>query len=171
MKKILIVALMLWGIMFYPSCKGTPTTPDPPDPPKKYFNIQIIYIRPFGSILRPELKDVIILAFIDNHCYDRVEFDLKRIDDYHFESEFESVADNEDGPLYTLWGSDMARDDFSSGGLSVVGDIFILRVKETGLEKQLFNIQQNPLWCAANRGPNSKMALFRLKKDGTITDE
>ena len=30
MKKVLIVALMLFGIMFYPACKGTPTTPEPP---------------------------------------------------------------------------------------------------------------------------------------------
>ncbi len=171
MKKPLSLLFVVLALFSLFSCKGAPGAPEQPKPPKIEYNIQILYVRPPGSILYPAAKDTPPWAYISDHCWGGVDFDLHKIDDHHFTSDFKPVPDNEGDPFYTLEVHDSARSDGVHSDMSRVGDILVLRVRETGFEKQLFNIKQDVLICNPYRGPNARMAVFHLKKDGTITDD
>jgi hypothetical protein len=65
---------------------------------------------------------------------------------------------------------DAAWDGVHDEDKSIVGKIFFIRVQETGFEKQLTNVVQAAIPGLARSGPNAKMVLWRLKKDGTVID-
>ena len=69
-----------------------------------------------------------------------------------------------------MWGTDEGRWDSVHDDTIVVGEIFFVRVKETGFEKQLTNIVQNNYPNNPYKGPNARMVQWRLKRDGTISD-
>ena len=173
---LMIGFLMLFMSCCFEDCKG-PTTPEPPNPPvePKYFNVQLKYTRPAGSILRPDQLFKFVDVTSSNWGWDpsyyfRFSFE-ERIDDYHFAwSEYQLIPDNENGSLYSMYGIDQAKWDGIHDDTAVVGEIFFIRVKETGFEKQLTNVVLNTLDCNPYKGSNAKMVLWRLKKDGTITD-
>ncbi|MBU4285111.1 hypothetical protein KKI21_02700 [Patescibacteria group bacterium] len=175
-----VIFAVLFFVFFVTACYKSPIEP-PDDPPveRKYFHIQIKYERPAGSILSPDqlFKGVGATVFADISCWgDEWNFgfgypDQERIDDYHFPwSEPQLIPDNENGQIYSMYGRDIARWNGTDDTI-IVGDIFFIRVQETGFEKKLTNIVQNSILCNPYKGPNSKMVLFRLKKNGTITDD
>jgi hypothetical protein len=174
---LMIGFLMLFMSCCFEDCKG-PTTPEPPNPPvePKYFHIQLKYTRPAGSILQPDQVEKIVGAEIrGGQCnWGSCDFGfgfIEMIDDYHFAwSEYQLIPDNENGSYYEMYGIDWAKWDGIHDDTIVVGEIFFIRVKETGFEKQLTNVVLNTLPCNPYKGSNAKMVLWRLKKDGTIAD-
>ncbi len=164
-----LVFVMVILAFFSLACKS-PETPQPPQPyPPTYYTISIKYIR--SEIAYPADKDkmvgVSLIGRTDSNA------NLTKVDDYHFEGQFQDpIADNEnDSGLYSMYGIDQARAPVGDDSAGVVGDTFILKVQETGFEKQLLNVQQNTLQVNPYKGPNAKMACFRLKRDGTIVDQ
>lgn len=176
MKKnvFLIGFLLLFMISCFKDCDN-PTSPDPIKPPEpKYFNVQVQYTRPAGSILQPDQVGNKVFINIEGRCnwgYCSWDFFPKMIDDYHSEwSTWEMIPDNEDGSLYCMWGIDEARWDGIHKDTKCVGNIFFIRVKETGFEKQLTNVVPNTVPGNAYGGPNARIVLWRLRKDGTVAD-
>ena len=175
--KFKIFFFMLLPLLYMADCESsckTLTGPDPPGPPPepKYYTIQIRYVRPPGSILRPDFAwksvDVNIIGQAPN-VFGILLYD--RTDDYNFNwSEPQLIPDNETSLIYSMWGLDTARWDSVHDDTAVVGDIFFVRVKETGFEKQLTNIMQNNNPSNPYKGPNARMVQWRLKRDGTISD-
>jgi len=170
---ILPLTISMGPCQFASTCK-TGTIPDLPDPVEpKYYTIQLKYVRPLGSITRPDLawKSVYVGVFglaplvFGFSLYDRS-------DDYNFNwSEGQLMPDNETSIIYSMWGSDEGRWDSIHDDTTVVGEIFFVRVKETGFEKQLTNVMQNNHPRNPYPGPNARMVQWRLKKDGTVVDK
>ena len=174
--KYKIIFFLLPLMLYMGECKfgcKTLTGPNPPEPPvePKYYTIQLKYVRPLGSITRPDLAwksvDVMVLGLaplvFDFSLYDRS-------DDYNFNwSEDQLMPDNETSIIYSMWGIDEGRWDSVHNDTAVVGDIFFIRVKETGFEMELTNVMQNNHPSNVYPGPNAKMTQFRLMKNGTIT--
>ena len=168
---ILPLTISMGPCQFASTCK-TGTIPDLPDPVEpKYYTIQLKYVRPLGSITRPDLAwksvDVMVLGLaplvFDFSLYDRS-------DDYNFNwSEDQLMPDNETSIIYSMWGIDEGRWDSVHNDTAVVGDIFFIRVKETGFEMELTNVMQNNHPSNVYPGPNAKMTQFRLMENGTIT--
>jgi len=157
---------------FASTCK-TGTIPDLPDPVEpKYYTIQIKYVRPPSSILRPDLAWKSIGVSIYGYTPLRFSFSLyDRTDDYNFNwSEGQLMPDNENSIIYSMWGNDTGRWNGSDDTV-VVGDIFFIRVKETGFEIQLINVMQNNHPSNPYPGPNARMVQWRLKKDGTVAEK
>ncbi|MCX6565070.1 MAG: hypothetical protein NTW38_01370 [Candidatus Aminicenantes bacterium] len=163
MKKMLLVLLMM--SMMLVSCDSFPARPDPVF---AYYTIQVFYTRPVITDWASVDTSVCILL----QGTSSVAVGLKvGTDKYNLVGEFEEpIADSEEYGFYTIYGLDWAREVGTQSDTAVVGDIFVLRVKETGFKKQLTNIQNNTIEGNPYRGPNAKMALFRLMKDGTIQD-
>ena len=157
------------------SCK-TNTTPDPPGPPPepKYYTIQLKYVRP--EIFRFDQVDKLVGVTIRGSCSSgpcRFGFSLiNKINNYEFEwsDETQVIPDNENGVLYSMYGVDAARLN-GSDDTAVVGDIFFLRVKETGFEIRLVNLMPCRTDICPYPGPSAKMVQWRLKRDGTITEK
>jgi hypothetical protein len=141
------------------------------------YDFEITYKRP--SIACPEERDCSgPILRISGRSSRKLDW-TKIIDEYTFITEVNSltISRNEDDS-HTLYAMDPKRweeTERESSGLTwgiphTVGDIFILRNKQTGFEKQLFLIVDND-------NPNipseykAKMAQFRVLSDGTIVDE
>lgn len=182
MKKILLkwlfillpLTISMGPCEFGSSCKA-PTSPELPEPIEPtYYTIQLKYTRPAGSITRPDqlYKQVAVLiqgapplSFSSGFTSEQ------RIDDYNYTwSEGKLIPDNETSTIYSMWGLDAARWN-GSDDTAVVGDIFFIRVKETGFEKQLTNVVQNNHPNNPYPGPNARMVQWRLKKDGTVVEK
>jgi len=166
-------------LLILPICtckKKNPTTPEPPDPPVEptYYTVQLKYVRPPGSILRPDLVDKIVGVSVvnPNSSPDHFSFMfMDKTDDYNFNwSEPQQMPDNETSIIYSMWGIDPARWDGRDDS-AVVGNTFFARVKETGFEKQLTNVMQNNNPRCPYPGPDARMVQWRLMKDGTIRDD
>ena len=103
---------------------------------------------------------------------------MTRKDDYHFEKQFSEILETESyANTYYIYGIDLARGDgkiADNGKIdddkAIVGDRFILTVIETGSTLELTNIVQNNLENNPFKGPNAKMAVWRLKRNGTLTN-
>lgn len=166
-KNFLFGFLMVFAICCFVGCPHPPSPPPPPIEPV-YFHIQIKYTRPAGSVFFPEQLRKGASAILEKLYFD---FD-ERTDDYHFVwSEPQVMQDNENDALYWMYGCDPARCDgilFSDKG--IVGDIFFIRVQETGFEIQLTNIRQNNVPVCPYKGPNAKMVLWRLNRNGTVAN-
>ncbi|MCX6565071.1 MAG: hypothetical protein NTW38_01375 [Candidatus Aminicenantes bacterium] len=164
MKKMLLVLLMM--SMMLVSCDNLTTRPDPVF---AYYTIQVFYTRPvitnWASV--DETVGIILQGPSSAVVFLEVGADKYNLLVGEFE---EPIADSEEYGFYTIYGLDCARLVGTQDDTAVVGDIFILRVKETGFQKRLTNIQNNTIEGNPYRGPNAKMALFRLMKDGTIQD-
>lgn len=177
-RPILGCLFIILSIVCHEHCKeptSTTTRPSPEEP--TYYSIQIKYVRPPSSILQYKEVNSTPKVVSGGQCYwgkcsFSFKLDGKQIDDYNFNwSNAESVPDNETGEPYYLFAFDYARGETWESDTIAVGDIFYMRVIETGFEKQLTNIVYNDHVGGATAGPNNKMALWRLMKDGTIRDE
>ncbi len=167
------ISLVLLFSLF--GCKGSPTTPNPPPPPpqKKHFQVQFRYTRPAGSILRPDLVDTDVGVAICANLDPSPGISLwERSDDYNFIwSEYYDIPENEDDAIYSMYGLDAARYDGVDMSTISVGEMFFVRVKETGVETQLTNVQPNNTACLPHtyQGPNAKMVQWRLNKNGSVS--
>jgi hypothetical protein len=95
---------------------------------------------------------------------------MDRKDDYHFEKQFSGILETESySNLYYIYGLDKARWDGTDDTV-IVGDRFVLTVVETGFSLELTNLVQNNLESNPVRGPNAKMAIWCLKRNGTLTN-
>ncbi|HUT96010.1 MAG TPA: hypothetical protein VMW82_00345 [Candidatus Paceibacterota bacterium] len=178
-KKFCLIGLFLFFAFFTTACYKNPDNPEPPAKKKKWWTLQLKYTRPPGSILYPDMLDRLVAADFfaatdwGNSSIVFMFLPWERIDDYHWSwSEPQSVPDNEDGPLFAMTGMDWARwdGDLNHMDMTIVGARFFVRVMETGFEKELLNVVPSTRRNITNHGPNSMMVLFRLLKNGTITD-
>ena len=155
-------------------CQGSPTTPNPPPPPpqKTHFQVQFRYTRPAGSILNPDRIDTTVGISICGLSPDPGIGVYELIDDYNFNwSGYYDIPENENDAIYSMYGIDGARYDGVDDSTGVVGEMFFVRVKETGVETQLTNVQPNNTACLPHtyQGPNAKMVQWRLNKNGSVS--
>ena len=88
-------------------------------------------------------------------------------DDYHLYGELWATPWQD----YYFHCYDMSRYDGSDLSSSMVGDIFIITVKETGFVKELKDIRPYTLPTNARQGPKARAAFFQLTQDGRIISE
>lgn len=167
----MIVLLAIFAAtLFYDCGKVGPTTPEPPPPPddSKYYDLQIEYIRP--EILNPGYEGYIpgVLLYTPEGCYGYEAF--TRIDNYHFKCEFEHVKAGLNGDYYFSQ-IDQARFNGLDYSSWMVGDIYIVTVKQTGIAKELKDVRPYTLSTNPNQGPYAKAAFFRLTKEGVIISD
>jgi len=164
-----VIFAVLFFVFFTAACYKSEDVQPPAE--RKYFNIQIKYERPPGSILAPDEVDTVVAVtvFEGTNCRNCRRFNFEfwdMIDDYHSDwSEPQLMPDNEDSSnylIYCMYGQDWARRDGVQNNTIIVGDIFYIRVQETGFTKRLTNIIQIGY---------ARKVLWRLLKDGTITDD
>ena len=173
-RKILIFLLGVTMCLLFQTCNSPNSTAPPETPESKYFHVQVQYTRTQIRQSNPDWLDAVWVDVYGRCNWGYCSFGWllgEMIDDYHFAwSALEVIPDNEDGPLYSMIGTDRARWDGVHDDTMIVGEIFRVRVQETGFEKQLTNVVQADIPGLANNGPNARMVLFRLKKDGTVID-
>ncbi|MDP2924567.1 MAG: hypothetical protein Q8O30_12775 [Candidatus Omnitrophota bacterium] len=163
----LIVFAILAMAVIFSACgeMGTiPPPPPPPPPPEKTYTLQVQYIRTF---LNPKFNvQTIVLALYDLSL-NRLSTGLYATDDssYHFNGELKGVKVRAD---YYFDCCDAGRYDDSDASSTMVGDIFIVTVKETGFVKELKDIRPYTLSTNAHPGPKAKAAFLTLTEDGTI---
>jgi hypothetical protein len=167
----------LFGILFFvvalfsAGCKS-PSSPSPIPPPDetKFYTLKVEYIR--TEIKQQDQKDKVVDNFINGNdrtiAFDRTGMTKK--DDFHFEIQYERIPDNEKNNVYYVYALDTARWDRVDDGTAVVGNRFILTVVETGFKLELTNLVLNNLPQNPYRTQSSRMAVLRLKRDGTLTN-
>ena len=162
------------GVLILSACKN-PNGPEPPiiKPPfeEKRYTIKVEYIR--INVTRSDLmgRGVPVMVANRNTGLNLVSQQMERKDDYHYEKQFSEVLETESyGNLYYIYGIDEARWDGTNNDTCIVGDRFVLTVIETGFTLELINLAQNNLEQNPYRGQNAKMAIWCLKRDGTITN-
>jgi hypothetical protein len=173
MKKMF--ALFLLAMVFSLTACYDPNKPDPPKPdePHVFYTLEVFYTRP--EILCWERVNypvsASLLGMLGTGC--KLSYAGNGADKYNLVGEFQQpIPDNENnGLMYEIWVHDWAKWDGVNNDTRIAGAIFVLRVKETGFTKELKNIQPNRQAGNPYQGPNAKLALFRLMKDGTIRDE
>jgi len=164
-KNVLIVfAIIAMAAMFFTACPGVvgPDPPPPPPPPEKTYTLQVQYIRTF---LNPDTSALTPFLTLFDLSGSHSGITLNKIDDYHFNGERAGVKVRAD---YYFQCYDGGRYDGSDASSTMVGDIFIVTVKETGFVKELKDIQPYTLPTNPNPGPKAKAAFFQLTADGTI---
>jgi hypothetical protein len=163
--------LLLVAALFCVCC-DSPMKPSPPPPPDetKFYALKVEYIR--TEIKQQDLKNKLVgNSIVGNDraiATDRTGMTKK--DDFHFEIQYERIPDNEKNNVYYVYAIDTARWDRVDDGTAVVGNRFILTVVETGFKLELTNIVQNNLQQNPYRTQSARMAVFRLKRDGTLTN-
>lgn len=161
------------------ACKGTPTTPEPHRPPEQveYYDYELTYKR--TKINMPERGD-------PDYCFLHVkdnlqvrQIGLSKVNDYEFIGFVENLSTNLEGdtlPSNWIYVVDSARweDSWKEGFLiwgkpHSVGDIFILRNLQTGVEHQLTKVV-NASHVGAPPECKAQEARFKQKKGGIIVD-
>ncbi|MDP2934299.1 MAG: hypothetical protein Q8N59_00805 [bacterium] len=166
LKTVLIVFALLVVSLLVSVC-GTITGPDPPPPPpppEKTYTLQVQYIRTF---LNPETSTLTPFLSLFDLSGSRSSIPLNKIDDppFHFNGELAGVKVRAD---YYFQCYDGGRYDGSDVSSSMVGDIFIVTVKETGFTAELKDIRPYNLPTNPNPGPKAKAAFLQLTAEGTI---
>jgi hypothetical protein len=179
--KNVLIALMICAItLAFSACVGA-VGPEPPDPPEQveYYDYTVTYIRPQGSIVRPEQMDpVVFVVQYKNEV--RPIPNLTKVNDYEFTGSLGPMPTHlkKEGtlPPNYIYVVDAKRwiDMWNEGAFVLwgrpqsVGDIFKLKNNKTGAELTLTNIVANilnptwPIQC------EPKMAQFWTIKGGTI---
>jgi len=162
-----ILEVVVGGLSFVQltGCKDTPTIPKPE--PVKTYDLELYYTRP--EALTWDKVGGIVDSYLVIRGTDGISGGImERIDDYHFKYVFYAVGPNQ----YCVEGVDNGRDDGVDHGSGVVGEIFDIKVVQTGITTRLNDIEQNnlPNNPYAN-SPKAKMACFDLKADGTVLSE
>ncbi|TFH50483.1 MAG: hypothetical protein E4H01_02260 [Lysobacterales bacterium] len=181
MKKLnvcLIVFAIIAMVVMFTACVGL-TGPEPPDPNEQveYYDYTVTYIRPQGSIVRPEMADPPdFVAQYKNEV--RPIPRLTKINDYEFTGTLVGMPTHLKGDsglppnyIYVVdprrW-VDMFVDVWTWGRPHSVGDIFKLKNNKTGAELTLTNIVTNTLNLSWPVQCNPKAAQFWTIKGGTI---
>jgi hypothetical protein len=163
LKNVLIVFAIVAIAVMFTGCPAALTTgPEPPQTETKY-TLQIQYIRPY--LLDNPLLNGIGIDILDLSQNDYYVNLAKVGDDYHFYGEAPGI---EPCPDYYIRCCDNDRYDGEDFSSSMVGDIFIITVKETGFVKELLDIRPYTLPTNPYPGPLAKAAFFKLTSDGTI---
>jgi len=153
-------------ISFFSACSsGNPTGPDGPDN-SKYYTLQVQYIR--TEILNPDWKNTVLHLILYTLDINHKDAFTTQVDDYHLKCEFWDVKAGLD---YYFHLQDYARYDGSDLSSAMVGDIFIVTVKETGFIKELKDIRPYNLSTNLHQGPKAKAAFFKLTTDGKIISD
>jgi len=168
LKTVLIVFAILAMAVVFSACAEMGTIPPPPPPPddSKYYDLQVEYIRPV--ILYPEGLPYQLMPALVNSSGEFTTVLMTKIDDCHFKCEFAHVK----GAInYYFHQMDRARYDGSDYSSFMVGDIFIVTVKQTGFVKELKDIRPYNLPANPYPGPKAKAAFLTLTKDGIIISD
>jgi len=161
----MIFVIIAMAVMFFTGCPGVvgpDPPPPPPPPPEKTYTLRIQYTRTF---LNPDLNTKTISLYLYDLSLNYYSTGLYAVDDYHFNGELPGVKVRAD---YYFHCYDIGRYDGSDGSSCMVGDIFIVTVKETGFVKELKDIRPYNLSTNLHPGPKAKAAFFQLTSDGTI---
>ena len=169
-------------ISFFSACSnGSPTGPDGPDDNEvvEHYDYTVTYIRPPGSIVRPEMSDPIMFTTQDKNG-NRPNLNLTKVTDYEFTGTIVGVPthlkkDKALPPNYICvvdakrW-VDMWTDGTLWWGVPhSVGDIFKLKNNTTGAELILNNIVvPNPMAPSWSAQCEAKAAQFWTIKGGAI---
>ena len=153
----------------------SPTGPDDPIEPAVKYDLKLTYIRT-GYV---NLSRILSTPFVDLFYVDRnvTKFisgtpNWTRINDYKFKSELNQIYSNSDNSFYALQALDFAKGhDGSSSDSHVIGEKFIIKVKQTGFEKELRDIRKNHFSFNPQPGEKGRIACFVLTKEGTIVSE
>jgi len=152
-----MIVFAIFAMMFFSACVGAVTGPDDPNDNEvvEHYDYTVTYIRPPGSIVRPERADPsgIIVQFKNDV---REILTPTKINDYEFTGTIVGVPTHlkKEGtlPPNRMYVVDAKRwiDMFYDGGLwygipHTVGDIFKLKNLKTGEEVTLTNIAANSL--------------------------
>lgn len=162
----MIFAILAMAVIFS-ACgeMGTiPPPPPPPPPPEKTYTLQVQYIRTY---LNPDLNTKTISLYLYDLSLNYLSTGLYAADDppFHFNGELPGVKVRAD---YYFHCCDYGRYDGSDESSCMVGDIFIVTVKETGFVKELKDIRPYTLSTNLHPGPKAKAAFLQLTSDGTI---
>jgi len=151
------------------SCKDTPFSPSPTPPPQpeKYYTLQIQYIRTYINPDVGATRTVRIYLMTLARTGDIGATLQITTDDYHLYGESWATPRQD----YYFHCYDMSRYDGSDRSSVMVGDIFIITVKETGFVKELKDIRPYTLPTNAIQGPKARAAFFQLTQDGRIISE
>ena len=168
-KNFLIVFAILVIAMSILSCVGAtgPTPPPPPPPPdeSKYYDLEVEYIR--TEILNPDRVNCALGVSLENPMGGNVLLLFTQIDTTHYKGEFQHVKGGIVG--YHFHTIDVARLDGTDESSAVVGDKFIITVKQTGVAVELKDIRPDNLPSNPYQGPQAMAAWFDLSSDGTIS--
>jgi hypothetical protein len=165
----------IFGILFFVAalfsagCKS-PSSPSPIPPPDetKFYTLKVEYIR--TEIKQQDQKNKVVGNSINDNDRTIATAQMTKKDDFHFEIQYERIPDNEKNNVYYVYAIDWARWDRVDDGTGVVGNRFILTVVETGFKLELTNLVLNNLPQNPYRTQSSRMAVLRLKRDGTLTN-
>lgn len=170
MKNLSIVFLTIGLICASSGCNSS-TAPDPPSPPppppdnSKYYDLLVEYIRPV--ILRPEAAGFIPAISIFSPEGGHVTQFFSRVDDYHFNCEFLHVKAGLIGD-YHFHQLDQARYDGVDDSSVMVGEIYFITVKQTGVAKELKDVRSYNFYPNPYQGPKARAAFFTLTTEGVI---
>lgn len=146
---------------------------DPADGEPKYYDLEVTYIR--TEILNPSRimgPIVPVLYLITKTGTNRITYiTLTKKTDYKFIGEFTQISSNGSETYYVFHTMDMARYDGSNMDSAIVGDRYIIRVKQTNSQEELKNIRKNTFPFNPYPGEKAKIACFILTKDGTIISD
>jgi hypothetical protein len=170
-----LLPLMLYMGLCGMSCTST-TSPHQPAPEKEeFYDYVITYQR--TAILKPENGDPSELVIVLKGT--KRIFPITKLDDYTFTCEASSLSTHvkADELSHAIYIVDFKRFEAEwitpihhYGRPYSVGDIFIFKCKQTGVEKQLTNIIANTYIYGLPAKSFPKMAPFRILKGGTIVD-
>ena len=162
------VCLIFTIVVMFGGCSGSTTGPEPPPPPppdeNKYYDLQVEYIR--TEILRPDQVNCGIYAsliFPEGGLNSQF---FSQVDDTHYKGEFIHVK----GGVADYWFHtiDVARYDGVDESSAVVGDRFIVTVKQTGAAVELKDIRPNTWQRNPYQGPKAEAAHFQLTVNGEV---
>lgn len=152
--------------------------PIPPDPngtngePKDY-DLEVTYIRTeilnSSWVTGPIAPVLYLITKAGSKRITYIALDQKT--DYKFTGEFPNISSNGSETYYVFHTVDMARYDGSDMGSAVVGDRFIIKVKQTNFQTELKNIRRNGLQSNPYPTEKAKMPCFILTKEGTIISD
>jgi len=164
----MIVLLAVFAATFFCVCGSVgPTGPEPPPPPppEKTYTLQVQYTRTYVNP-NTVLNDPLLLLF--DLSGNRLGISLYRTDNYHFNGELGGVKIRADYYFHCYDGGRYDGSDLSS---TMVGDIFIVTVKETQFIKELKDIRPYTLPTNLYPGPLAKAVFFQLTSDGKIISD
>ncbi len=175
MKKISLISLIGFWVIFlsvsvlFFACGGnTPTSPSPPPQPEKYYTLQIQYIRTYINPDVGAARTVHLFLFKLGNPAESPDATLRiTTDDYHLYGELWAKPHTD----YYFHCQDISRYDGFDSSSAMVGDIFIITVKETGFTKELKDIRPYTLPTNLKPGPKAKAAFFQLTEDGRIISD
>lgn len=179
MKKYFLFFVVLSLVLVGCKSPESPVGPEPEPEPLKYYDLEITYIR--TEVVCPEvLSDIpdFVIYYVNSGGYLKPivdDINFQRIDDYTFRAEVPHiqalVREGEEKlyAFYAIYVLDRTRGYYiaENGKVSVtpVADKIIIKVKETGFEKEVKDIRGNAAYGKGEWG------LWILVNNGTIISD